>query len=73
MRRQLPILLIFFLLLGSTGMSVSQDFQKGVDAYDRGDYATALPDPCHASWKYGRAVNSGMIRSMMKKPCSRGK
>jgi TPR repeat protein len=29
-------------LLGSAGVSVSQDFQKGVDAYDRGDYATAL-------------------------------
>jgi TPR repeat protein len=30
------------LLLGSAGMSVSQDFQKGVDAWDRGDFATAL-------------------------------
>jgi TolA-binding protein len=29
-------------LLGSAGMSVSQDFQKGVDAYKTGDYATAL-------------------------------
>ena len=29
-------------LLGSAGISVSQDFMKGVDAYDRGDYATAL-------------------------------
>jgi TPR repeat protein len=29
-------------LLGSAGMSVSQDFQKGFDAYNRGDYATAL-------------------------------
>ena len=29
-------------LLGSAGMSVSQDFQGGVDAYNRGDYATAL-------------------------------
>ena len=29
-------------LLGSEGMSESADYQKGVDAYDRGDYATAL-------------------------------
>jgi TPR repeat protein len=29
-------------LLGSAGVSVSQDFQKGVDAYERGDYAIAL-------------------------------
>jgi len=30
------------LLLGSTGMSWSADFQKGLTAYDSGDYATAL-------------------------------
>ena len=29
-------------LLGSAGVSVSQDFQKGVDAVERRDYATAL-------------------------------
>ena len=29
-------------LLGSAGVSVSQDFQKGSDAYNRGDYALAL-------------------------------
>ena len=29
-------------LLGSAGMSVSQDFQKGFDAYKTGDFATAL-------------------------------
>jgi len=29
-------------LLGSAGVSVSQDFQKGFDAWDRGDFATAL-------------------------------
>ena len=29
-------------LLGSAGVSVSQDFQVGLDAFDRGDYATAL-------------------------------
>ena len=30
------------ILLGSAGMSASADFQKGVAAYKRGDYATAL-------------------------------
>ena len=30
------------LLLGSVSMSWSADFQKGLTAYDRGDYATAL-------------------------------
>jgi TPR repeat protein len=29
-------------LLGSAGVSVSQNFMKGVDAYERGDYVTAL-------------------------------
>ena len=29
-------------LLGSAGMSVSQDFQMGLDAAERGDYAIAL-------------------------------
>ena len=43
MRRLLPILcLTFAVLLGSAGVSWSADFQKGVDAYKRGDYATAL-------------------------------
>ena len=31
-------------LLGSVGMSCCQDFQKGVTAYESGDYATALRD-----------------------------
>jgi uncharacterized protein len=29
-------------LLGSAGMSWGADFQRGKDAYQRGDYATAL-------------------------------
>ena len=29
-------------LLGSAGVSVSQDYQVGLDAYNRGDFATAL-------------------------------
>ena len=30
------------ILLGSAGMSESADFQKGLTAYNKGDYATAL-------------------------------
>ena len=36
------ICLAVALLLGSAGVSWSQDFQKGVTAYESGDYATAL-------------------------------
>jgi hypothetical protein len=36
------ICLTIAVLLGSVGMSWSADFQKGFDAYDRGDYETAL-------------------------------
>ena len=36
------ICLAFALLLGSAGVSWSQDFQKGLAAYESGDYATAL-------------------------------
>ena len=31
-------------LLGSSGMCWSADFQKGLDAYERDDYATALKE-----------------------------
>ena len=37
----LPVLLLT-LLVGNP--AVSADFQKGLDAYERGDYATALPE-----------------------------
>ena len=36
------ICLAVALLLGSAGVSWSQDFQKGYAAYESGDYATAL-------------------------------
>jgi uncharacterized protein len=36
------ICLAVALLLGSVGVSWSQDFQKGETAYERGDFATAL-------------------------------
>jgi len=42
MRRVLPILLTLAVLLGSTGVSWSADFQKGLDAHNKRDYATAL-------------------------------
>ncbi len=43
MRRLLPILcLTVAVLLGSAGVSWSADLQKGLDAANRGDYATAL-------------------------------
>ena len=36
------VCLTLAVLIGSAGVSVSQDFQNGVDAYNRGDYATAV-------------------------------
>ena len=42
MRRLLPILLTLAVLLGSAGEVWSADYQKGLDAANRGDYATAL-------------------------------
>jgi TPR repeat protein len=36
------IFLTIAVLLGSAGVSESADFQKGVTAYESGDYATAL-------------------------------
>jgi hypothetical protein len=36
------ICLTIAVLLGSAGVSWSADFQRGKDAYQRGDYATAL-------------------------------
>ena len=42
MRRLLPILVTLVVLLFSPTEGWSQDFQKGVDAYNRGDYATAV-------------------------------
>ena len=42
MKRLLPVLIVFGVLLGSTGESFSADAQKGLDAYKSGDYATAL-------------------------------
>ena len=36
------ICLAVALLLGNAGVSWSQDFQKGLAAYESGDYATAI-------------------------------
>ena len=42
MKRLLPVFLILAVLLGSVGGSQSADYQKGLDAYNKKDYATAL-------------------------------
>ena len=42
MKRLLPVLMGFTLLLLSPTIGWSADFQKGLDADKRGDYATAL-------------------------------
>jgi len=58
--------LTLVLLLGSAGVSWSADFQKGVTAYDSGDYATALRE-----WKplaeQGDAVAQFNLGVMYKK------
>ena len=41
MKRLLPVLMGFALLLSSTEW-LSADFQRGADAYEKKDYATAL-------------------------------
>ena len=42
MKRLLPVLMVFALLLLSSTGGWGADFQKGVAAHDKGDYATAL-------------------------------
>ena len=41
MKRLLPVLMVFGVFLLSAGAGWSADFQKGLDAYKSGDYATA--------------------------------
>ena len=57
------ILTTFAILLGSAGVSESADLQKGLDAYDSGDYATALRE-----WKplaeQGNAVAQNKLGMM---------
>ena len=43
-RLTLILILTMTVLLGSPGVSWGADFQKGLDAYERGDYATALKE-----------------------------
>ena len=38
----ITLCLIISLALGSSGVGWSVDFQKGMEAYDKGDYETAL-------------------------------
>ena len=42
MKRFLPALIFFTLVLESVGVSRSADFQKGVEAYNKSNYVTAL-------------------------------
>ena len=50
-----PFCLTLIILLGSTGMSASADYQVGFTAYHKGDYATAL-----RAWK-PLAENKGIL------------
>ena len=38
------LIIILCVALGSFGVDWSGDFQKGIDAYRKGDYATALEE-----------------------------
>ena len=49
-------------LLGSTGVSASADFQKGLSAYGKGDYATAL-----RKWKPFVAQGDDMERLLIRR------
>ena len=42
MKKVIGVLLVIVLLLGGAVVYWSPDFQKGIDAYDKKDYATAL-------------------------------
>jgi TPR repeat protein len=57
-------------LLGSAGVSVSQDFQVGLDAFDRGDYATALREwtPLAEQGHAGAQRNLGFMYERRTKP-----
>ena len=61
-RHILTLWLSICLALGSFGIGWSGDFQKGVNAYEKGDYATALKewtpfaDQGHAKAQYNLGV-----------------
>ena len=42
MKRLLPLLVIYILMLENAGVSQADDFHKGVEAYNKSDYVTAL-------------------------------
>ena len=56
------------LALGSFGVGWSGDFQKGVDAYDKGDYATAVKEwtPLANQGNVKAQYNLGLIYDMGK-------
>jgi TPR repeat protein len=57
------ICLTIALLLGSAGVSWSQDFQKGLTAFQSGDYATALREwtPLAKQGNAGAQYNLGLM------------
>ena len=75
----ITLCLTIAVLLGSAGVSWSADFQKGLAAYDRGDYATALREwtplakqgdasaqgNLGASYALGRGVMQDYVRAHM--------
>ena len=63
MKRLLPVLIVFGVFLGSAGISWSADFQKGLDAAQRGDFATALREwkPLAEQGVPGAQYNLGLM------------
>ena len=67
MKTIIPFCLTLIILIGSTGVSWSGDFQKGVTAYKNHDYATALREwmplaeqgDIHAQYWLGDAYHKG--------------
>ena len=57
------ICLTIVVLLGSAGMSWSADYQKGLTAYESGDYATALRE-CTPLAKQGDAIAQTLLGTM---------
>ena len=66
--RRLPAILCLTLavLLGSAGVGWSADFQKGLDAVKRGDYATALREwePLAEQGNASAQLNLGVMYGM---------
>ena len=70
------ICLTIAVLLGSVGVSESGNFQKGLDEYDRGDYATAFQEfkslaeqgNAVAQYNLGQLYDKGPVSHKVIKP-----